>query len=370
MLEERLPGRAWISAETFWALVKASVRYWMTVAPIVRRELAHWHLRAEAITDADLRELALRKLEDEHFNARAGAMLATLAPRSHRGDAVEAIVALQILFDLLDGLTEQPLDDPLGEGEQLFSAFTRAVSGGPLPRVAGDSYLDELSAAGADAVQRLPARDAILGVAAAGASRAAQAQIRMHAAPLLGIEQLRTWAVAQAAGTRLHWRETLAGSASSVLALHALIAAAAEARTTPSRATQIDDAYLSVCAVLTLLDGIVDRERDQRTGALGYIGLYEDRERLARALAETAREASEQTRTLKQGNDHTMIFMGVVAYYASAPGARSDFARELLPPVLRALAPSVGPVLALMRAWRLVRGIRQAAGSSGASEVA
>jgi tetraprenyl-beta-curcumene synthase len=368
MLPASTSGRVWTASETSWTLVKASVRYWMTVAPIVRGELARWRRRAEAITDPKLRELALQKLEDEHFNARAGAMLATLAPRSQRGDAVEAIVALQILFDLLDGLTEQPLVDPIGEGEQLFLAFTHAVSGRSLSPGTQDDYLDELSAAGARAVQRLPAYAAILEVAAASASRAAQAQIRMHAAPRLGIEQLRVWAAAQTAGTRLRWREKLVGSASSVLAIHALIVAAAEARTTPARAAQIDEAYLSVCAVLTLLDGIVDRERDQGSGALGYIGLYEDREALARALAETARDAGEQTRALEQGAEHTMIFMGVVAFYASAPGARSDFALDLVPPLLQALAPSVSPALALMRTWRLGRRIRQTAISSGSSE--
>jgi tetraprenyl-beta-curcumene synthase len=360
----------WIFAEISWALLKASARYWMTVAPIVRRELARWRRSAEAIADSDLRELALQKLEDEHFNARAGAMLATLAPRAHRGDAVEAIVALQILFDLLDGLTERPLVDPIGEGQQLFLPFTRAVSGGPLPPGKQNSYLDELSAAAGGALQRLPTREAVLEVAAASASRAAYAQIRMHAAQRLGIEQLHTWATRQAAGTRLHWREALAGSASSVLAVHALIAAAADPRATPAGAAQIDEAYLSVCAVLTLLDGIVDREHDLRTGTLGYIGLYEDRDTLARSLAETARVASEQTRVLEQGADHTMIFTGVLAYYASAPGARTDFAREIVSSVLRALAPSVGPALALMQAWRLGRRIRQATSSIGPSEVA
>jgi tetraprenyl-beta-curcumene synthase len=363
-----IQDRARRSTEISWALVKASTRYWTTVAPRVRRELTHWRRRAAEIADPGLRRLALQKIEDEHFNAQAGAMLATLAPRSQRGDAVEAIVALQLLFDLLDGLTEQPLLDPMGEGEELFLAFTRAVSKETLPSSPRDSYLDELSAAATGAIQRLPARDAVLDVAGAAASRAAEAQIRMHAASRLGTEQLRIWAEGQAAGTRLRWRETLAGSASSVLAVHALIAAGADPRSTPAQASQIDAAYLSVCAVLTLLDGVVDRERDRRTDALGYIGLYEDREVLARALADTARAASEQTRALGHGIDHTMIFTGVVAYYASAPGARTRWARELVTPLLRTLAPTTGPALALMRAWRLAKRARAAGSSSDSSE--
>ena len=58
-------------------------------------------------------------------------MLATLAPRAYRKGAVEAIVALQVLFDLLDGLTEQPLQDPLGDGERLFAPFARGAGSQP-----------------------------------------------------------------------------------------------------------------------------------------------------------------------------------------------------------------------------------------------
>jgi tetraprenyl-beta-curcumene synthase len=342
------------------ALLLASARYWTTVAPVVRRELDRWRQCAGAIVDPELRELALSKLADERFNAEAGAMLATLAPRAQRSDAVEAIVALQVLFDLLDGLTERPLQDPLADGERLFLAFTRAVSArGPAPGTGEDhgAYLQELSAVAGGAFARLPARHAVIDVAEACADRAAQAQIRMHALPKLGIGQLREWAQAQAQahGTGLQWREMLAGSASSVLAVHALIAAAADARSSPAQAARIADAYLSVCVVLTLLDGIVDHERDERAGALAYISLYDDRDELAQALAGTARRASAQARALPHGAYHVMVLTGVVAYYTSAPSAHSEFARPLVAQVHGAVTPAVGPALALMRTWRAGR---------------
>ena len=88
----------------------------------MRRELRRWEQRALAIEDPALRALALEKLRGEGFHAEAAAMLATLAPRCHRQDVVEAIVALELLFDYLDGLTERPSGDPLGEGERLFGA--------------------------------------------------------------------------------------------------------------------------------------------------------------------------------------------------------------------------------------------------------
>jgi tetraprenyl-beta-curcumene synthase len=354
-------GERWLLPRAGLALMLANARYWSTVAPVVRVELGLWQERARAIPDRALRELALGKLDGERFNAEAGAMLATLAPRAQRPDAVRAIVALQLLFDLLDGLTEQPLPDPLGDGERLFAAFTDALRPRPLARAAvdgDDGYLQELSAAAAGALARLPARGSVIEVAMASAERAAQAQIRMHAAPALGIGQLREWARGQARGTGLRWRELAAGSASSVLAVHALIVAAADARTTPARAARIERAYLSICVLLTLLDSLVDERRDALAGELGYIGLYEDRELLARTLAQTAVRAAGQARELGDGAHHVMMLAGVVAYYTSAPDARGELVRPLVARLRRGLALPIAPTLVFMRAWRLARRLR------------
>ncbi len=348
-------GERLLVARAGLALVVANARYWSTVAPVVREELELWRERAGAIPERALRELALGKLEGEGFNAEAGAMLATLAPLAQRADAVRAIVALQLLFDLLDGLTEQPLRDPIGDGERLFAVFTDALRSRPLARAGRGGYLQELAAAAAAALARLPARGSVIEVAAASAERAAQAQIRMHAAPRMGIGQLREWAQAQARGTGLRWRELAAGSASSVLAVHALIVAAADVRTTPVQAARIERAYLSICVLLTLLDSLIDQERDALAGELGYIGLYEDRELLAQTLAETASRAAGETRALCDGAHHVMMLAGAVAYYTTAPDARGELVRPLVAGLHRSLAPPIAPTLAFMHAWRLAR---------------
>jgi tetraprenyl-beta-curcumene synthase len=336
----------------------ANARYWTTVAPIVRGELRRWLERASEIEDPEVRSLALVKLDGERFNAEAGAMLATFAPRANRRDAVEAIVALQVLFDLLDGMTERPMRDPLGDGERLFAAFTGALSPHPrrVSQSSGDGgYLQELSDAASSALARLPACGSVIEVAAASAQRAAQAQIRMHAAQRLGIGQLQSWAHEQAHGTGLQWRELLAGAASSVLSVHALIAAAADARTTPARAVQIEHTYLSICVLLTLLDGVVDQERDERTGELGYVALYDDRALLAQALGQATRRAAAQARELSDGAHHLMMLAGVIAYYTSTEGARGELARPLVAQLHRDLAPLIAPTLMFMRMWRLAK---------------
>jgi tetraprenyl-beta-curcumene synthase len=352
--------RDWTDARAAVELLVANVRYWRTVAPAVRTQLRRWRVRAETIPDADVRELALAKLDDEAFNAEAGSMLATLAPAARRNDVVEAIVALQVLFDLLDGLTERPSRDPLGDGERLFAVFIDAVRAperiASLPD-ARDGYLNELSIAASEALARLPAAAAVSQAATASAERAAEAQIRMHAAAVLGSGQLRSWSEAQALGTGLGWREMAAGAASSVLVLHALAAAAADARTTPAQAADIEGAYLSICVLLTLLDSLTDHEQDSDVGEPGYISLYEDRQLLAKSLTATAGTAARQVRKLPHGAQHMMILTGVVAYYTSTPGARSELARPLVAGLHEALRPLISPTLAVMRTWRLLRAL-------------
>lgn len=340
----------------------ANARYWVSVAPVVRRALKRWQRRAHAIPDRELRALALSKLSRESFNAEAAGMLATFAPPSQRERAVEAIVALELLFDLLDGLTELPLPDPLGDRERLFDAFTQAVAPYPQGALARDSkdggYMRELSAAASRALAQLPAAAAVSQTASVSAARAAQAQIHMHAVPELGVGQLEQWAQTQTQGSGLGWRELLCGAASSVLAVHALVAAAADPAMTTTRARQLDGTYLSICVLLTLLDGLTDHDEDTRTGKLGYLGLYEDQALLAQTLTDAAARAADQARELPDAAHHLMILTGVVAYYTTTPGARSAFARPIVAELNRTLQPLIWPTLAVMRTWRLARRLR------------
>src|SRR5664280_188788 len=124
------PERRREAAQTLAALACANLRYWPTVAPVVHRELRRWETHAARIGDSALSELAGEKLREERFNAEVAATLATLAPRRGRATATRAIVALELLFDYLDGRTELPSPDPLAEGERLFTAFRDAVDPG------------------------------------------------------------------------------------------------------------------------------------------------------------------------------------------------------------------------------------------------
>jgi tetraprenyl-beta-curcumene synthase len=365
------------AARAIAALALAHARYWMCVSRQVHRQMRHWEARAQAIADPELRALALEKLHAEGLNAEAAAMAATIAPRAGRRHAVRAIVALELLYDYLDGLSERPHADPLGEGERLYAAFldaldhragpstgrraaidSRAPAAGNQDTLDADDYLQELGQAVRDALAQLPASEAVAPFARQCAARGAQAQIRMHATPVLGSAQLGEWARGEAQNSGLQWREFAAGAACSVLALHALIAAAADPRTTPAEAQAIEAAYLFTGAMVTLLDGLVDHERDAAAGELSYAGLYEDPALLAQALAYAAREASRRSRELHNGAHHLMTLAAAAAYWYSTPGARDAHARPALEELRRELRGLLFVPLLTMRAWRASRAAR------------
>ncbi len=346
----------------------ANARYWTTVAPIVRAQLHRWEEHAQAIPDPLLQAVALQKLHEERFNAEVAATLATLAPRIHRARAVEAIVAFEVMYDYLDGLTEQPASDPLRNGHQLFQAFTDALNPDAPPsrdyyhyhsQSEDGGYLEKLTSAVKVALTQLPSGTAIAGAARASAARCAEAQIRVHAAPRLGHAQLEHWAMREAKGTALEWRAFLAGAVASVLAVHALIAAAADQRTTPEQATAIDTTYLSISALSTILDSLIDHEHDVSTGRPWYLQYHQDHDLLARQLTDVARHAATQARTLHDGAHHIMTLVGVVAYYTSAPTATGKLARPLIAHIHRELRPLIAPTLAVMRAWRIAKQLRR-----------
>jgi hypothetical protein len=348
--------RRWLPARSGVALVLANVRYWSTVAPLVRAQLARWEQGARAIGDPKLRAFAIEKLRDERFNAEVAATLATLAPRSCRARVVEAIVALQVLYDYLDVLGEQPhLDEDASA--RLSTALTDAVALSPNGR--GGDYLQALVETVQSVLARLPSAATIAPVAQASAARCAEAQILNHRVPGSGIDGVRDWSSARAVGTGLGWQEFLAGASASVLAIGALIAAAADPGASRADAEELDALYLSIGA-LTMLDSVVDLQEDIAAGQLSYMELYDGPEAMASGLAQVARDAVARARRIPNGAHHIVTLVGVVAYYASAPAANTESARPLIAPVRRELAPLITPTLALMRGWRAAKRVRHA----------
>jgi tetraprenyl-beta-curcumene synthase len=350
------------------ALVLANARYWTTVAPKVRAELTRWRARAMEIEDPDLRTLALHNLQGEGFASEVAATLATLTPRRHRATVVRAVVALEVMYDYLDGLTEQPVPDPITNGRLLFKAFTDALDPSAdlqddyyrhCPSQADGGYLRELAATVKDALACLPATKALTPARLHAASRCAEAEVLTHAAAFTDTSHVERWARDAANGSGLEWREYLAGALSSVLAVHALIALAGDKRTTVEHAAPIDAVYLALGALSTMLDSVVDYEQDAENGTLAYIRHYNDMSIVGDRMVDIAQAAAQRAYDAPRSVHHLMTLAGVAAYYTSAPSATSELAWPVTSRIQSELQPLITPTLAVMRTWRLMKRVRR-----------
>jgi tetraprenyl-beta-curcumene synthase len=355
-------GRGTVVAATA-ALVRANARFWPTVFPEVQRELRSWDRRAQAIPDAALRAQALVKLRHERFNTEVAATLATLVAPVRRTAVIQAIVALEVMYDYLDGLTEQPGPDPLADGRGLYRALADAVApAGPFvdpyrqrPLCDDGGYLAALAATCGRAFWSLPAAPLVAPAALAVLVRCGEAQTRTHAVARLGDGQLRAWASAQPEAASLRWSEVAAGAAASVLAGHALVALAADPATTAADAERVAAAYLPACALTTLLDSLIDAELDAATEGHPYLAYYASRAEAAERLGVLAHAAVAEVERLPRAAHHLMTVTGAVAFYLSAPAARTRGARSLTAPMARELRPLLVPLLAIFASWRRVK---------------
>lgn len=298
------------------AAASALGAYLTTVLPRVRREL--------------------RKLgplpADKAANAEAVAVFATLAPRSTRAAALRAMVALQVAIDLRDELEE-------------------ADGGAEHPEAA--ARIERLEACWKREVAAFPAHEAVLPYLERADERCQQGQTHTHLAAEAGPEKLQSWATGLEAPPNYRWWEVAAGASSSVAA-HALIAAAADPGTTAETATLIDAAYQPPIGALTVfLDDLVDRDADCAAGEHNYLDYYEDAEEAADRLALIASRAEALTAGLPHSGRHRAILAGVAGFYLSSTAAEAPYAQPIRGGLLAALGPGARFLVGFMRVRRL-----------------
>jgi tetraprenyl-beta-curcumene synthase len=343
-------------------MARANARFWPTVLPRVHRGLGRWEEAAWRIPDDRLREIALGKLEEEGFNTEVAATLATLAPRRSRAAAIEAVVPLQVMYDYLDGLSEEPAGDPLTNSRQLFGAFTDALTPETsepadyfafAPGCDDGGYLEALVGACRSAFAELPGATVVAPVARSAAQRCGESQTRTHAIDALGLEQLSEWAAEEAQGTDLTWWEYTAGGTASILCVHALIAAAADPYVTVVEAKSLDRAYLYISTISTLLDSVVDYQRDLEEEGHSFIAYYEDEQRAGEGVGKAIARAATEAGGLRHGAHHQMTAAGVAAYYLSAPTASAPPGPAIKKRAVDELGSLLAAALGVFRLWRL-----------------
>jgi tetraprenyl-beta-curcumene synthase len=342
-------------------VVSSLIAYEREILPLVRGELDRWRLRALTIPDPLLRAGALSALQANSRNPEATAVFAILAPRARRVEALQAIAPLQIAIDYLDSIGEERVPDPLADGLALHSAICDAVSPDTKsgdyyvhhPQREDGGYLDALVAACQDAVAQLPASERMLPLLRRTANRCGEGQSYTHAAAAqAGAHELEAWANQHESAPGYFWWELAAGACSSV-ATHALIAAAADPRTTADEAALIDAAYFPPIGALTvLLDDLIDREDDLEAGEHNYLGYFADNEQAAIRISLLAGRAKAAIAHLRHPRRHRAILAGVAGFYLSAPGADSGYARPIRGRLLDSLDPTVRLIMVAMRLRR------------------
>jgi Protein of unknown function (DUF2600) len=310
------------------AAASALGAYLTTVLPEARRELR----RHEPLSS------------EKAKNAEAVAVFATLAPRSNRAAAVRAIVALQVAIDLRDELEES------GEEEAGPDLAPR------IERLEREWLLD---------VAALPAHEAVLPHLERAVERCRQGQLHTHLAAGAGPEPLERWALGLETPADYRWWEVAAGASSSVAA-HALIAAAADPATTVETAALIDAAYHPPIGALTvLLDDLVDRDADRAAGEHSYLDYYASPDEAGERLALIARLAEASISPLQRSGRHGAILAGVAGFYLSAAAAETSYARAIRWRLLDALGPGARMLAGFMHARRM--GERKWLGRAGSS---
>jgi tetraprenyl-beta-curcumene synthase len=356
------PGRLRVWAAFAWTVPL----YWLAIFPQARRELRSWERRAARIPCPMLRAHALGKLGAEGLTAEGAAAFAIVATARSCRDVVRLAVALEVIYDYIDALGEQPVADPLANNRCLYRALGAALApGAPAedhyrhhPQQDDGGYLRELIEACNEALLRLPTHETVLPALQRYAARAGEAQSLHHAAAHDGEAALARWAASACPAAALDWWE-LAAAAGSPLGFYALAAAAAHPATTAADATAVEQAYFPWIAALSwLLESLVDQDDDRGSGEHSYIAHYATPGDAAVRLTRIAERASADAAGLPRGSRHLLLLAGMAGMYLSHAGAAGSDARDAAAAVHRAIGGPLALLLWTLRLRRRLAGLR------------
>ena len=346
------------------ATLRTLIDYEASIVPNARREIRRWADVAATIPDPTLRSHATDAIVIDASNAEAAAAFAAVTPRRRRRATVELLVAQQILLDYVDMLGEricaEQLLRGLAVGRALAAAVARPASPLDLDALGDDGgYLAGLVAVCRNGLWRFPSAAVVAQQLEIAAVRCAHGLAHAHTAAHQGTTtELRDWATAQEGAVGYSWWETAAGSNSN-LAILALLAAAADPLTTQHDATAIASAYWPhVCVISTLLDSLVDYERDATSGNFSFVSHYPGFAATHSGLLRATTRSLAATKPLLHSHVHTMIVCGVAGYYA-ASATQDSFASKLAPSLVAALGPTATPIILALRAQHRLGAVRR-----------
>lgn len=355
-----------LTADQLWALVRAAARELLWGLRTVSKEMRAWRVRALEIPDPAIRSDALYALDNKRTHADGAALFWTL-PRQRDLRLLRLLVAYELIWDLLDNLSERAAAAGHIDGYNLHLAIVEAIDPDrPIsdyyrrhPSGYDGGYVCALVEACREACTALPSYPQVRALAIREAHRAQVLAINHDTDPTRQEQALKSWVERELPGDHdAQWFE-LSGAASAPLAIHALLALAAEPACSQSDVARVHAAYFPwLCAATTMLDSYVDQVEDTKNGDHSYIAHYPDQDSATSGVRDLLRRAMREASSLPGGPKHAVIAAAMTTMYLSKSSAHTSS----LAPTTNALVDAGGSLtrllLPVLRAWRAAYGQR------------
>jgi len=290
-------------------------------------------------------------------------------PKRRNRELLRLLIAYELIWDFLDNLNERAAHVGTLNGRQLHLAIPEAID--PNAPVSdyyrhhpwGDDggYLRALVETCREACRALPSYPLVRELAVREAYRAQVLALNHHPDPREREAELKRWVSSEYPSEQpARWWE-LSGAASAPLAIHALLALAAEPRCSTS---EIADVYAAYCpwlsATTTMLDSYVDQAEDLENGDHSYVDHYPDPATAVLAICELIHRSVAGTQALRNGHRHTVVATAMIAMYLSKDAAREPQLRGGTTALIRAGGSLTQLLLPVLRTWRIAYAQRSA----------
>lgn len=331
-------------------------------------EVRRWRGYALRIPDETIRKDALYALTHKRTHAHGAALFWTL-PRRRNLQLLRLLVAYELIWDLLDNLSERAAAVGQTDGRQLHLAIAEAIDpAGPIsdyyaqhPWREDGGYLQGLVEACRRGCAALPSYARVRELALRDARLAQVLSLNHDPDPPRRDAALERWVAAELPGEHeASWWE-LSGAASAPLTIQALLALAAEPACTDREIARTHAAYFPwLSAATTMLDSYADQAEDIANGDHSYIGHYPDGESAMRGIRRLVLRSVSEARALRDGPKHAVIAAAMVAMYLSKDSARTPTMLLGTHGLVNAGGSLTRLLLPILRAWRTAYAQRSA----------
>lgn len=344
-----------------WALATITARELVWGRRAVAREIRHWRQAAERIPDPRIRADALEVIERKRGNTDGAALFWVLVRRRDLG-LLRLIIAHEMIWDFLDCASERASYVGERNGQQLHLAVVESLDASRglsdyyrfHPWREDGGYLRSLVETCRRGLEALPSYSLVASVVIRDAERAVVQSLN-HAEQAGARDQsLQAWALKEYPDSyEAEWFE-LTAAASAPLHTYAMLALAAESRSTPALARRTYDAYFPWVSLATvMLDSYVDQVEDSAAGAHSYLAHYESLDEAFTRIAEIIEVSMDAVMALPQGARHAVVVSCMVAMYLSKDSARAPDRRTSTRAFVRAGGSSTRALLPALRLWRV-----------------